>query len=334
MTNRERVTRVLNFQPVDRLPVIEWAHWWNLTVDRWHAEGLPESLTDPGDICDYFGLDAHRQLWIRPKAASCPPPPGHGMPLMRDREDYLELKQHLYPDPAFDPAVIEGWAKRQATDELVVWITLEGFFWFPRTLFGIEPHLYAFYDQPDLMREMNDDLLAFNLRVFDEFCDICVPDFMTFAEDMSYNHGPMVSAALFDELLAPHYHQIVPHIHERGTVSVVDTDGDVTTAVRWYTGTGIQGFLPLERMAGVDVNELRRNHPDLRMIVAFDKTVMHLGEERIRREFERLEPAIRSGGYIPSVDHQTPPEVSMEDYRLYVSLLREYAQAFAPTGDT
>ena len=87
---------------------------------------------------------------------------------------------------------------------------------------------------------------------------------------------------------------------------------------------GIQGCLPLERMAGVDVNFLRQKHPDLRMIGAFDKTVMHLGEDRMRQEFERLLPVMRGGGFIPSVDHQTPPTVSIEDYRLYTRLLREY----------
>jgi uroporphyrinogen-III decarboxylase len=56
---------------------------------------------------------------------------------------------------------------------------------------------------------------------------------------------------------------------------------------------------------------------------------MHLGEARMRQEFERLMPAMRQGGFIPSCDHQTPPEVSLEDYRLYVRLLREYCEAAA-----
>ena len=62
------------------------------------------------------------------------------------------------------------------------------------------------------------------------------------------------------------------------------------------------------------------------MIGGYDKTIMHLGEEAMRQEFERLLPAIRSGRYVPSVDHQTPPDVSMEQYRVYVKLLKEYAK--------
>jgi uroporphyrinogen-III decarboxylase len=33
---------------------------------------------------------------------------------------------------------------------------------------------------------------------------------------------------------------------------------------------------------------------------------------------------MRSGGYVPSVDHQTPPEVSLENYKTYVKLFKEY----------
>ena len=60
------------------------------------------------------------------------------------------------------------------------------------------------------------------------------------------------------------------------------------------------------------------------MIGAFDKTMMHQGEEEIRQEFERLLPVMRQGGFIPCVDHQTPPEVPLERYKVYVSLLKEY----------
>ena len=40
MTNRERFLATMSFQPVDRLPMLEWATWWDKTVDRWKGEGL------------------------------------------------------------------------------------------------------------------------------------------------------------------------------------------------------------------------------------------------------------------------------------------------------
>ena len=150
--------------------------------------------------------------------------------------------------------------------------------------------------------------------------------FMTFAEVMSYNHGPMLSKEQYDTFMLPYYRQLVPILREHDTKILIDTDGFVEPLIPWFLEAGIEGILPLERMAGVDVNRIRENFPDLIMIGGFDKTVMHKGEEAMRAEFERILPAIRSGGYIPSVDHQTPPDVSMENYRIYMGLLREYAQ--------
>ncbi len=46
----------------------------------------------------------------------------------------------------------------------------------------------------------------------------------------------------------------------------------------------------------------------------------------MRDEFERLLPAMKTGGFIPSVDHQTPPDCPLERYHVYVHMLREYAE--------
>jgi len=34
MNHVERFRAVMNFQPVDRLPVWEWAMWWDKTIAR------------------------------------------------------------------------------------------------------------------------------------------------------------------------------------------------------------------------------------------------------------------------------------------------------------
>jgi hypothetical protein len=72
--------------------------------------------------------------------------------------------------------------------------------------------------------------------------------------------------------------------------------------------------------------KLRRQFPDLRMVGHFDKMTMNRGEAAMRAEFERLVPLMKTGGFIPSVDHQTPPGVSLEQYRCYLRLLDEFTK--------
>jgi hypothetical protein len=37
---------------------------------------------------------------------------------------------------------------------------------------------------------------------------------------------------------------------------------------------------------------------------------------------------MKRGGFIPSVDHQTPPGVSLQQYQTYLRLLKEYTQTY------
>ncbi len=329
MNVRERFAAAMNFQPFDELPALEWICWWDQTLDRWHGEGLPGNLGRE-DTLRWFGMDVHEWVWLSPRW-HVPRPPGRprSMGYIDTPADYDRIVAPALANTAVDVDNLRRIAAAQARGEVVVWLQVDGFFWFPREVLGVEPHLYAFYDQGQFMHRINDDLCRWNEAVLRNVLDILVPDVLTFAEDLSYNHGPMLSREQFDEFIAPHYRRLVPLVKQRGAIPMVDTDGDVMPAVPWFQSAGIEGCLPLERMAGVDVAELRRRHPTWRMIGGFDKTVTSMGEAAIRHEFERLLPVMRSGGFIPSTDHQTPPGVDLESFRTYVRLLKHYGRQAA-----
>jgi hypothetical protein len=332
MNHVERFRAVMNFEPVDRLPRWEWAMWWDKTIERWHGEGLPSHLTDIFDIHAYFGLDPYKQFWFSTTDPTIEAVQHHVEGIVSNMDDYLRIRPQLFPDHSQAIESMRAWAERQARGDAVVWITLEGHFWFPRTLMGFTKISLAFYDQPELLHQMNQDLCDFNLGLLDQVERACIPTFATIAEDVSYNHGPMISEQHFDEFIAPYYRQIVPRLQAWNTVAIVDTDGDVTRMVPWLLREGIQGVLPLERQAGVDAMRVRQQFPDICFVGHFNKMVMDGGEQPMRAEFERLLPLMQAGGFIPSVDHQTPPNVSMDQYRIYLRLLDEYISRAGRNG--
>jgi hypothetical protein len=326
MNHVERFRAIMNFQPVDRLPRWEWAMWWDKTIERWKTEGLPGELSEVIDIARYFGLDPYQQYWFSTTDPTIGAVQHHVEGIVSNMDDYLRIRPQLYPDHSQAIESMRPWVALQSQGEAVVWITLEGFFWFPRTLMGFTKISFAFYDQPELIHKINQDLTDFNLKILDQVEKVGRPTFATIAEDMSYNHGPMISEQHFDEFIAPYYRQIVPRLQEMDAMILVDTDGDVTKLVPWVMREGIHGVLPLERQAGVDGMKLREQFPELRMVGHFDKMTMPHGEAAMRAEFERLRPLIASGGFIPSVDHQTPPGVSMSSYQVFRRLLDEYTR--------
>ena len=324
MTNCERFKAVMNFEPFDRLPVIEWAPWWNKTLERWINEGLSREQ-DNVEIIEHFGLDVYIQVRLIALGSSGLPPAGSGGKFCSDMDSYEKIQSALFPID-IDKSYLQSLSKCQECGEALIWYGIDGFFWFPRKLFGIEQHLYAFFDNSELMHRMNSDLSDWMLRCIDEIFSVCKPTFVTFLEDLSYNHGPMISKKCFDEFLLPYYRKIIPLLKEKGIFCMIDSDGDVTDMVPWFEQAGLDGILPLERQAGVDIAKIRQSHPKMRFIGGFDKRAMYQGEEAMRAEFERLLPVAAQGGYLISCDHQTPPEVSIENYKLYIKLFKEYAE--------
>ncbi len=335
MTSSERIKAVLNFEKPDRLPVMEWAVWWHLTIERWQREGgLPADCNDRYEITRHLGLDMHYQGYA---------PPFNGE-VMKTLVKHLHLTDSAGPvaseadyerllPACYDLTMVERdlpewrrWAAERREQGTAIWLTFWGFFGWPRYLFGIEPHMLAFYDHPELMHRMNREFTRYCLQALDMICAECVPDFISLGEDMSYNNGPMLSKTCFDEFLKPYYLKFTDWAKSYGVPVLVDSDGDVTELCGWIRDGGCQGIFPLERQAGTDVAELRRLYPDLVFMGGFDKMTMDKGEAAMRAEFERLLPVAQQSGFIISCDHQTPPAVSFADYLLYLRLFREYAE--------
>ena len=182
-------------------------------------------------------------------------------------------------------------------------------------------------DEPAGLR-LIDRMLAIQLEVTRRSIEAAEGgvDFMWIGEDLGTQKGPMISKELFDEFMKPYYQMVIPHLKNRGIKVFIDSDGDVHEPAGWFTEAGIQGILPLEAQAGVNLAKLRNDNPEQLYIAGYDKMKMPGDEESMRAEFERLLPVAKQGGYIISCDHQTPPGVSLENYRIYMKLFNEYAK--------
>jgi hypothetical protein len=328
VTPRERFIETINFRkPDDRLPMIEWAAWWDKTTQRWHEEGL--HTTDRDTLIKYFGLDDLLTLLVPTKNwEGMPVPAYHGAPLINDEAEYDAIHHDLFTDENIEQAKQNALEWKDAHDrgDFGVRIWLDGFFWFPRTLLGIKEHFLAFYENPELIHRMNRELADHSLRALEEIFSVLKPDMVGFAEDMSYNNGPMLSHDMYKEFILPYYNKLIPYIKSHGIKVLVDSDGKVDMLIPWLLEAGVDGIYPLERQAGVDVAALRKKHPNFIMLGGYDKMVMSKGEAAMKAEFERLLPVLKQGGFVPSVDHQTPPEVSLENYRIYIKLFEEYCR--------
>jgi hypothetical protein len=203
-------------------------------------------------------------------------------------------------------------------------LNLEGFFWMHRELLGIEGQMLAFYDEPQLLHDINNYMLKVYQNQLIKVLKLVKPDVVYIMEDLSGDTGPMISLDCLKEFVGDYYKQLFPLMKDAGVGNIfVDTDGEFEMLIPYFMEVGVDGFLPMDVKAGMDIVEIRKKFPTLKFIGGYNKLAIAKGKEAIDKEFERILPVIRLGGYIPSTDHQVAPSTSLEDYRYYISKLRE-----------
>lgn len=201
---------------------------------------------------------------------------------------------------------------------------LIGGYMYLRSLIGPEELLYMVYDQPDLIHDCMKTWLELADRVIEQHQKHVTIDEIFFAEDICFNHGPLISPDMMREFLLPYYAQLIANLKarqldpSRKLFIQIDTDGFADPVIPIYREIGMNVMSPFEVAAGCDVVRTGREYPDLVITGGVDKRVLAQGPQAIDAMLERIIPPMRArGGYIPTCDHGVPAEVSLFNYLHY-----------------
>lgn len=193
-----------------------------------------------------------------------------------------------------------------------------GFYGGLRFIFGEVNLSYMFYDDPQLIKDIQEHLTQLWIALFSEILDDAFPDFCLLWEDMAYKTGPMISPEFFREFLSPYYRKLTVFLKSQGVKNImVDCDGNTWKLLPLWIESGITGTYPIEVMAGMEVQRMRSAFPSFGLMGGIDKTQLMRGTDSIDKELSKLPEIIRQGGYIPHCDHCVPDGVSWENFKYY-----------------
>jgi uroporphyrinogen decarboxylase len=352
VNQREAFHAMMNFERPETLCQFEWGYW-NETLERWRHEGLPDGV-QPWDDCGithYFrppierGLfppferqileeDEKSRLVRTEEGITCRESKlGTRFPQfirhpVTNREEFEAIKFRIDPKtPGRYPANWAEWAAgaKDFPHILCVGRRENGFFGWLRELLGLERLLLAYIEEPDFVHEICRYHVRFLQGLYERALRDVQFDFVFMWEDMAYKNGPLISPAFFRTFMLPYYREMVDFYRQMGAKwIVVDSDGNISQLIPLFVEAGIDGLLPFEVAAGMDVCKVRAEFPKLRILGGIDKRALAKGPKAIDQELEGKLPAMfRSGGYVPSLDHHVHPEVSYQNFRYYLRKCRE-----------
>ena len=250
-------------------------------------------------------------------------------------EDFEKLRAERL-QPRLEGRVPSDWTETVAglkdrTFPLAIGGNPCGFYGSLRYLMGEVNLLMGYYDKPDLIHHICSSLADFWIELWSQVLSQIGVDACYLWEDMCYRTGPVISPAMFRVFMVPYYQKLTRALRDMGVVHVhLDTDGNLRELIPLFLESGITGLYPMEAQAGMDVVEVRKNFPRLRILGGMNKMQIARGRAAIDAELDAKLPfMLERGGYIPFVDHHVPPDISWEDFVYYRARLREMCRGYA-----
>jgi len=362
MNIRERFLATMNYQPRDRVPWGEMG-FWPETIEVWHEQGLPPTriggLPEDVHLNTFFGFDRLREqvnvsFGLLPGFKAQTLEEGKGYRIVRrgdgvvcreftdshsfrmpqwlrfplqTRKDWeQEFLPRLNPaSPARYPEYWEEWVRIYAQRDYPLTIRMGSVFGWLRNWMGLEGIAQALYDDPQWIQEMMDYIVDFCIAVGRRALEEVQLDYVLLWEDMAYKAGPLISPRMFRQFMLEPYKRLTSFIREHGVDLIfVDSDGDSEPLLPLWIEGGVNGFYPMERVAGMDPVRLReRFGRQLRLMGGIDKRAMIAGPAAIDAELAHVAPLAAEGGFLPWCDHHVPPDVPLEHYLYYVKRMKE-----------
>jgi hypothetical protein len=298
-----------------------------LPVNTGWAGGCEEVILEETD--DYIiGRDRMgRRVKLSKRAATLPLPMDYPV---RDMDDWLRVKPHY----EFDGGRLAGDWEARAREHLaagrVVGVSIPGGFDEPRKLMGEERLCTAYYDAPELVRDILDTIGDTACRVVEAVTAAVRLDQIAVHEDMAGRSGPLAGPRQVKEFIAPYYRRVWDIAQARGArLFKQDSDGDMTPVIPAFLDAGINFMYPCEPAAGMDMVAVRgRFGARLALMGGIDKHVVRRSREEIVAELEyKIPPMVRSGGCVLGLDHRIPNGTPLANYRFYLETAWEIMEA-------
>lgn len=356
MTTRERFNKVMHWKEADRVPNMDFGYW-DETIATWHKQGLPAYVKTNQDIEQYLGLEGaevipqlpvvnglyplfeykvledkgqHRIVRDTEGTICEVPKDGTSIPryirhaletrkdwqaFKRERLDYTRKDRIGEIKKIVKEAHLAGMPVRFNAGSLYGWL---------RNWMGVENFSVAIMNEKGWVEEMMEHLTEMTIYLIEKALPGVDIDMAWWWEDMCFNHGPLVSPKLFEELMVPRYRRITDTLRKyKVDINILDCDGQIYQLVPGWLKGGINCMFPIEA-AHTDPVKLRQEYgKDIFLMGGVNKVQLAKGKEAIDEELKRLRPLVEKGGYIPTVDHRVPPDVSFENYLYYLEKKKE-----------
>ncbi len=348
LTSRERISRILRRQPVDRIGVFE--HFWGDTRKAWIESG---DIQEDANLADLFGFDLaicgcldliadldHEPVVVEEDDETSLVRDGNGA-LMRRHKLHASTPEHVdftvkdraswdefvVPRLTYDRRRINQEAYRNArqsaadSERFFCWAGAH-VFELMKSIAGHEHMLVGMALDPEWVKGMADSYSRLIVELQETlFAEEGTPDGIWFYEDMGFKQHPFMSPDMYRELVQPAHARTFEFARSLGLPVIVHSCGFVEELVPGLMEAGMDCLQVMEVKAGMDCRRLKKIYGErLAFIGGIDVRKLYTNDlQQIEHEIlERVPVMMEGSGYVLHSDHSIPNTVDYSSYRFFV----------------
>lgn len=356
MGKRERVLATLNYQPVDRVALLEQLTWNPRVIADWTGKKINGFDYTRDDVCAVCRLTMDM---VMPPSAPCG----------TDRVTTPDGWVHQYDNwtswtverPFKDEKGAKEWLLKRMQDMREgQWNAGEErrkFHDYMADLqqrlgetvilaypilgtglcsmygdhgMGLEIFTYFFDAYPDVFREYMDLSMAGSIRktqvIADEYRKFS--PVVLIAEDFSTKQGPIFPPEFLDEFHYPNIKRLAEIWHEHGVKALYHSDGNYRKAIPDLMACGVDGFYCLEPNCGMDIVEFKNTWPEMVWAGGVDGVdLLERGTPaQVKAEVRRhimATNALKTGGMFVASSSEINPPIPPGNFRAMVEAVGE-----------
>lgn len=349
MTGQERISRILQRQPVDRVGLFE--HFWGDTIPKWIGQGhlkpdvpVATQLGFDMDIYWTFNYVANldwKDVIVAEDADTVTAQDGNGAILRRHKRDVTTpehvdftvkdragWEEHVKPflKPERRRIDFENYnrIKKECADagRFFCWSGINVFEQM-HPVCGHEYMLEGMVTDPDWIKDMVATYARLNIDLMETlFAEAGRPDGIWYYEDMGFKNTPFISPAMYREIIQPAHIKTIGYAHSRGLPVIMHSCGMVEKLLPGMVEAGIDCLQVIEVKAGMDLLRIYREYGDrLSLMGGIDVRVLYTNDlAKVDAELKAKIPIVKGhNGYVVHSDHSIPHTVDYSTYRHFVS---------------
>jgi uroporphyrinogen decarboxylase len=247
----------------------------------------------------------------------------------KSREDWDEYKLPRVDTPARLKILKETVNANE--DELAVVAGLLGPFtmmtWYFMDFENFSMNLFM---EPDLIHKMIDAFVDWDLASAQLAADFGGVDVFQISDDWGGISGLLISPEHFGEFFMKPFAKLVQGLKTLGKPVLMHNDGQIWDVLDDLVATGINGFHPVEKAAGMDLKTVKEKYAGNICPVGNvnNKTTMVSGtpDEVAVEVKECIEIAAPGGGYIIATDHSLHDDIPVENVYAFIEAAHRYGQ--------